>query len=48
MPSVNLKMTLSARFGTIPEDFQRQFVKEHFAKLTPQEREEVLQALPPE
>jgi hypothetical protein len=30
------------------EDFQRQFVKEHFAKLTPEEQEELLQALPPE
>jgi hypothetical protein len=30
------------------EDFQRQFVKEHFPKLTPEEQEEVLQALPPE
>jgi hypothetical protein len=30
------------------EDFQRQFVKEHFAKLTPQEQEEVLQSLSPE
>ena len=30
------------------EDFQRQFVKEHFPKLTPEEQEEVLQSLPPE
>jgi hypothetical protein len=30
------------------EDFQRQYVKEHFAELTPEEREEVLKALPPE
>jgi hypothetical protein len=27
------------------EDFQRQYVKDHFAKLTPQERLEVLQSL---
>src|SRR5439155_4156578 len=30
------------------EDFKRQYVKEHFAKLTPEEQQEVLQALPPE
>jgi hypothetical protein len=30
------------------EDFNRQYIKEHFARLTPQEREEVLKALPPE
>jgi hypothetical protein len=30
------------------EDFKRDFFKEHFAQLTPEEREEVLQALPPE
>jgi hypothetical protein len=30
------------------EDFQRQYVKEHFAQLTPEEREEVLRSLPPE
>ncbi len=30
------------------EDFQRQYVKEHFHELTPEEREEVLQTLPPE
>jgi hypothetical protein len=30
------------------EDFNRQYNKEHFLKLTPDEREEVLQALPPE
>ena len=30
------------------EDFRRQYVKEHFAQLTPKEREEVLLALPPE
>jgi hypothetical protein len=30
------------------EDFQRQYAKEHFAQLTPAEREEVLKALPPE
>ena len=30
------------------EDFQRQFVKEHFAKLTPEEREDVIKSLPPE
>ena len=30
------------------EDFQRQFVKEHFSKLRPEEREELLQTLPPE
>jgi hypothetical protein len=30
------------------EDFQRQYAKEHFARLTPEEQEEVLQSLPPE
>jgi hypothetical protein len=30
------------------EDFQRQYVKEHFSRLTPQEQEELLQSLPPE
>jgi hypothetical protein len=30
------------------EDFQRQYVKEHFAQLTPEERREVLKSLPPE
>jgi hypothetical protein len=30
------------------EDFQRQYVKEHFAELTPEERREVLESLPPE
>ena len=30
------------------EDFKRQYVKEHFAQLTPEEQQEVLQALPPE
>jgi hypothetical protein len=30
------------------EDFQRQYAKEHFSKLTPEEQKEVLQALPPE
>jgi hypothetical protein len=30
------------------EDFQRQYVKEHFARLTPEERREVLESLPPE
>jgi hypothetical protein len=30
------------------EDFKRDYVKQHFAQLTPEEREEVLQALPPE
>jgi hypothetical protein len=29
------------------EDFKRQYVKEHFAQLTPEERKEVFQALPP-
>src|SRR5439155_16421329 len=29
-------------------DFKRDYVKEHFAKLTPEERREVLQSLPPE
>lgn len=30
------------------EDFQRQFVKEHFPKLTPEERRDVLESLPAE
>jgi hypothetical protein len=30
------------------EEFQRQFVKEHFPKLTPQERKDVIKSLPPE
>ena len=30
------------------EDFNRQYVKEHFARLTPEEQREALQALPPE
>jgi hypothetical protein len=30
------------------EDFNRQYIKEHFVQLTPEEREEVLKALPPE
>jgi hypothetical protein len=30
------------------EDFKHQYVKDHFAQLTPKEREELLQALPPE
>jgi hypothetical protein len=30
------------------EDFKRDYIKEHFAQLTPQEREEVLRSLPPE
>ena len=30
------------------EDFQRQFVKEHFPKLTPEEREDVMKSLPAE
>jgi hypothetical protein len=30
------------------EDFQRQYAKEHFARLTPEEQQEVLQKLPPE
>ncbi len=30
------------------EDFRREYVKEHFAELTPEEQEEVLRALPPE
>jgi hypothetical protein len=29
-------------------DFRRDYVKEHFAKLTPEERAELLQSLPPE
>jgi hypothetical protein len=30
------------------EDFNRQYAKEHFARLTPEEQREALQALPPE
>jgi len=30
------------------EDFQRQYVKEHFSQLTPEEQREALQGLPPE
>jgi hypothetical protein len=30
------------------EEFQRQFVKEHFPKLTREEREDVIKSLPPE
>jgi hypothetical protein len=30
------------------EDFERDYIKEHLPKLTPQERAEVLQGLPPE
>jgi len=30
------------------EDFQRQYAKEHFAKLTPEDQREALEALPPE
>jgi hypothetical protein len=30
------------------EDFNRQYIKEHFARLTPEEQEEVLKSLPPE
>jgi hypothetical protein len=30
------------------EDFNRQYIMEHFAKLTPEEQREALQALPPE
>jgi hypothetical protein len=30
------------------EDFNRQYIKEHFAQLTPEEREQVLRSLPPE
>jgi hypothetical protein len=30
------------------EDFRRQYVMEHFAQLTPEEQDKVLQALPPE
>jgi hypothetical protein len=30
------------------EDFNRQYIKEHFAQLTPEEQREALQALPPE
>src|SRR5262249_12528337 len=30
------------------EDFQRQYAKDHFAKLTPEEQRQAFQALPPE
>jgi hypothetical protein len=30
------------------EDFRRDYVKEHFPQLTPEEQREVLQSLPPE
>jgi hypothetical protein len=30
------------------EDFEHDYIKKHFARLTPKEREEVLEALPPE
>ena len=30
------------------EDFQRQFVKDHFPRLTPEEQEDVIRSLPPE
>ncbi len=30
------------------EDFRRQFAKEHFGELTPEEQREALQRLPPE
>jgi hypothetical protein len=30
------------------EDFKREYIKEHFPRLTPEEQEEVLQSLPPE
>ena len=30
------------------EDFNRRYVKDHFARLTPQERREALESLPPE
>ena len=30
------------------EDFNRQYNKEHFLKLSPEEQEEVLRSLPPE
>jgi hypothetical protein len=30
------------------EDFRRQYIMEHFAQLTPEEQQEVLQSLPPE
>lgn len=30
------------------EDFQRQYVKEHFTQLSPEERREALASLPPE
>ncbi len=30
------------------EDFRRQFVKDHFPELTPEERKDVIKSLPPE
>lgn len=30
------------------EDFKRQYMKEHFPQLTPEEQKELLQSLPPE
>jgi hypothetical protein len=30
------------------EDFNRQYIKEHFLRLTPEEKEEVLRKLPPD
>lgn len=30
------------------EDFERKYVRDHFPKLTPQEREAAIQAIPPE
>jgi hypothetical protein len=30
------------------EDFNRQYIKEHFARLTPEEQQQALQALPPD
>ena len=30
------------------EDFERDYIKEHFPKLSPEEQEEVLRSLPPE
>ncbi len=30
------------------EEFNRQYIKEHFAQLTPEEQREVLRSLPPE
>jgi hypothetical protein len=29
------------------KDFQRQYVREHFAELTPEERQDILRSLPP-